>query len=153
MRHSSSTLHPNLLNRYLSYVYDPTHLIDLPKLRSSRIKHIFYSYLPSPASYVTAFQLESDLPDASLEILRLTYEKWRNVKGEEMNSALCFAEWLMNEKNDGKEAKDVIDKARIMVSEDVREELDRQWMVILRRVGDGGPPSDVDEDVPLDIHV
>ncbi|KAG8923061.1 U3 snoRNP protein, partial [Tulasnella sp. 418] len=147
MQHSSASLHPNLLNRYIADLYSGP--LSIPR-RHSVITRIFQLYLPSPTTYAHLFQCESKCSESSLKNLELIFDKWRVAPGEAVNSACQWASWLV-QNGKGKEAKDVIERARLG-DPGTKQELDVKWMGILQAEQEDAKTHDEDEHHDIDMN-
>lgn len=97
--------------------------------RVQRVRHMANAYLTTAKVWQTVFALESQTGwDSDAQFLEQVYEEWRKKDG--LESTVAWAEWLMKN-GKGKEAKEVIVRAKAWLGGEEQAQLERRWTSIL----------------------
>jgi U3 small nucleolar RNA-associated protein 6 len=112
----------------------------LARSRLTFIRTLTTSYLPDASTYAACFALEAArAEDADADVLEAVYEAWR--RRDVVRASLAWAGWLLERKGSGREAAEVVGRARAEVAgeEEKRGALDVGWREAMGRFeGRGG---------------
>lgn len=121
---SFRTVHDSLLERCAAALK----LISSSTARLTIFRRLSSSYLLDAASYHTLFTTETSRSGMdskpSNELLKEIYHAWR--RRDVVEASLAWATWLLSE-GKGKEASDVVQRARVEVDGSSRQRLEDEW--------------------------
>lgn len=113
-------IHDSLLAQYASLMqYTTSH-----KDRIAHLRRVLNAYLFDDTTYKIFFDAEAKSSEPSSQILEEIYHAWR--RRDTLEASLAWAGWLLNQ-NKGREANDIIQRARSEVNGAAQSSLEDGW--------------------------
>jgi len=140
---SFRTVHDGLLLQCA----DQLKRIPTPQGRLSYFRNMTNSYLPDAPAFEACFHAEISLASEaqSQEVFEAIYYAWR--RRDVVRATLAWSTWLL-EKGRGKEASDVVQRARVEAGEQ-RQELEDGWREVLQSFEEPSEPIEEISDVAM----